>query len=214
MGAADCECDRGRLRRLLDGELDEAGRAEALGHLDSCEPCRVAIEGLAAGGPWWGELRRLADPSTGPTAPPETTRLDGPDAPRLDFLEPSTTPGHLGRLGPYEILGLIGRGGMGVVLEAFDPALHRRVAIKVLAPELAASGSARLRFTREARAAASVVHDHVVTIHAVSEFRGLPYLVMALVKGQSLQDRIDRAGPLETAAILRIGMQAAWGLAA
>ena len=137
------------------------------------------------------------------------TRDDG-----LDFLAPALTPGHLGRFGPYEVTGLLGRGGMGVVLKAFDPALHRVVAVKVLAPQLATSASARKRFLREARAAASVVHEHVVTIHAVDEAGGLPYLVMQYVAGRSLQERIDADGPLGLIEILRIGMQAASGLAA
>jgi len=86
-----------------------------------------------------------------------------------DFLTPSQKPGAVGRLDHYEILEVVGRGGMGVVLKGFDEKLHRVVAIKVLAAELAVSGTARQRFTREARAAAAVSHEHVVTIHAVEE---------------------------------------------
>src|SRR6516162_2388202 len=103
---------------------------------------------------------------------------------------------------------------MGVVLKAFDPSLHRVVAIKVLAPQLATSGVARQRFLREAKAAAAVSHDHLVTIHAVDEANGLPYLVMQYIAGPSLQQRIDKEGALEVAEILRIGMQTAEGLAA
>src|SRR5262249_46935479 len=84
-----------------------------------------------------------------------------------------------------------------IVLKAFDPSLHRVVAIKVLAPQLATSGVARKRFLREAKAAAAVTHDHMVTIHAVDEANGLPYLVMQYIAGKSLQDRIDREGPLD-----------------
>ena len=111
-------------------------------------------------------------------------------------------------------MSVIGQGGMGIVLKAFDSALDRAVALKVLAPQLAASGAARRRFAREARAAAAVVHEHVVAIHAVNSWRGLPYLVMQHVPGHSLQERIDRDGPLEIEDVLRIGMQAAAGLAA
>ncbi|MEO6807968.1 MAG: serine/threonine-protein kinase, partial [Isosphaeraceae bacterium] len=132
----------------------------------------------------------------------------------LGFLEPSATPGCLGRFGPYEVTERLGRGGMGIVLKAIDPALNRPVAIKVLAPQLATVATARRRFHREAKAAASVIHEHVVTIHAVDEANGLPYLVMPYVPGKSLQDRIDDTGPLELKEILRIGMQAAAGLAA
>jgi serine/threonine-protein kinase len=103
---------------------------------------------------------------------------------------------------------------MGLVLKGLDPALRRVVAIKVLAPELSYLGSARLRFAREARAAASVAHEHVVAIHAVDSAKGLPYLVMQYVAGKSLQQRIEQSGPLAIQEILRIGMQTASGLAA
>jgi len=103
---------------------------------------------------------------------------------------------------------------MGVVLKAFDGSLNRYVAIKILTPHLGSSGSARKRFSREAQAAAAVVHDNVIEIHGVAEASGLPYLVMPYVKGPSLQKRLDDDGPLTLAEILRIGMQAAAGLAA
>lgn len=131
----------------------------------------------------------------------------------LDFLAPADDPQALGRLGPYTVTETIGRGGMGIVLKAHDPKLNRVVAIKVLAPELAANSTARKRFLREAQAAAAVVHQHVVTIHAVDDDR-LPYLVMECIDGQSLQEKIDRAGHLELKEILRIGQQVAAGLAA
>ena len=117
-------------------------------------------------------------------------------------------------MGTYEVKGVLGRGGMGVVLKAFDPALHRNVAIKVLSASLATSGAARRRFLREARAAAAVAHEHVVAVHAVVESAGLPFLVMEYVPGRSLQDRLDKDGPLALSEILRIGMQTAAGLAA
>jgi serine/threonine-protein kinase len=103
---------------------------------------------------------------------------------------------------------------MGVVLKAFDPALNRYAAIKVFAPALASCGAARRRFLREARAAAAVAHEHVVAVHAVVETAGLPFLVMEYVPGRSLQERLDKEGPLALAEILRIGHQTAAGLAA
>src|SRR4029077_7391597 len=119
------------------------------------------------------------------------------DAGNLDFLDPPEKPGQLGKLAHYEVLELIGRGGMGIVLKAFDPKLHRFVAIKVLAPHLAASETARGRFQREARAAAAVSHEHVVAIYEVKEFDGLPYLAMEYVRGVSLQQRLEQSGPLK-----------------
>ncbi len=118
------------------------------------------------------------------------------------------------RLGPYRVQAVVGRGGMGVVLRAFDELLQRVVAIKVLAPHLAANGSARNRFVREARATAAVCHDHVVTIHAVEDKGRVPYLVMQFIAGQSLQDKLDQTGPLGVPEVLRIGLQIAEGLAA
>ena len=134
--------------------------------------------------------------------------------PSLDFLVPSDSPGSLGRLGHYEIQEIIGQGGMGIVLRAFDVKLHRVVAIKVMAAQLATNATARRRFTREAQAAAAVSHEHVVTIHAVEEANSLPYLVMQYVDGVSLQERLERRGTPDLAVILRIGMQTASGLAA
>ncbi len=132
----------------------------------------------------------------------------------LDFLEPCSTPNRIGKLGVYEIIGVIGHGGMGIVFKAYDTKLHRVVAIKSLAPALATNGTAVKRFLREARAAAAVSHVHVVTIFAVEEASVPPYLVMECIAGQSLQQKIDRSGPLEATEILRIGMQIAEGLAA
>ncbi len=150
--------------------------------------------------------------SSGPAVTQSDAAPDGTEV--LAFLGPSTKPGHLGRLGHYEVLAIVGKGGMGTVFKAFDDVLHRVVAIKMLAPELATSGTARQRFLREARAAAAVSHDHIVTIHAVEEGQQLPYLVMQYVDGVSLQDKVDRAGPLTVKEILRIGLQTASGLAA
>jgi hypothetical protein len=132
----------------------------------------------------------------------------------LDFLAPSQRAGSLGRLGHYEVLEVVGQGGMGVVLRAFDAKLHRVVAIKALLPALASSGSARQRFVREAQASAAVTHDHVIDIHAVEDQGPVPYLVMQFIDGPTLQEKLDRGGPLPPKEVLRIGLQVAAGLAA
>src|SRR5690606_14216186 len=93
----------------------------------------------------------------------------------LPLLGPTDDPRMMGRIGPYEIVGVLGRGGMGIVFKGFDPALNRFVAVKILMPHLAATGAARKRFAREAQAAAAVVNDHVMAIHSVAEWRGLPF---------------------------------------
>ena len=76
------------------------------------------------------------------------------------------------RLGPYEILGLIGAGGMGEVYEARDTRLDRTVAIKVLPPAMLADGTARARLLREARLASQLNHPHICTVHDVGEADG------------------------------------------
>lgn len=136
------------------------------------------------------------------------------DSELIDLLQPCTTPGRMGRLGVYEIIEVIGRGGFGVVLKAYDTKLQRVVAIKLLSPSLAHNANAVKRFLREARAAAAVSHEHVVTVFAVEEDSSPPYLVMECIVGKSLQQKIDQSGPLDPAEILRIGMQIAEGLAA
>ncbi len=132
----------------------------------------------------------------------------------VGMLGPTDHPEMLGRIGHYEVAGVLGRGGMGAVFKAFDHSLNRFVAIKVMLPHLAASGAARKRFAREAQAAAAVVDDHVMAIHSVSEWKSMPYIVMPYTRGISLQKRLQDQGPLELREILRIAMQSARGLAA
>jgi WD40 repeat protein len=150
----------------------------------------------------------------GPSGNTATEPGGGDEELSLDFLAPSQKAGSLGRLDHYEVCERIGRGGMGIVLKAFDEKLHRVVAVKVMAPALAASPQARKRFVREAQAAAAVRHEHVIDIHAVEDAGPLPYLVMECIVGISLEDRIRRSGPLQLREVLRIGMQIAQGLAA
>jgi len=112
------------------------------------------------------------------------------------------------RLGVYEILGLLGAGGMGDVYRARDTRLQREVAIKVLPPGLAATPEARARFDREARAISSLNHPNICTLHDVGHEGDIHYLVLELVPGESLADRIGR-GPLPIEDIVRIGSQIA-----
>ena len=220
-------CDPNRVRSLLEAQtLDRPQAVEA--HLETCEACQRQLETLAAGDNLWADVRRCLGPDADHGNPPTTGAVadgesqrdveENEDADWLlgfpDFLGPSDNPAMLGHLGTYEIAGVIGRGGMGIVLKGFDAELNRYVAIKVLAPQLATSAAARQRFRREALAAAAVVHGHVLAIHTVVTSAALPYLVMPYVAGESLQQRIDRAGVLELKEILRIGMQVAEGLAA
>jgi uncharacterized protein (TIGR03067 family) len=220
------------LKQLLDGTLPEDGQSELTLHLETCDSCQRSLESLVAGKESWDGVagighqsshsdsdmqQMLADIASGQD--PDATAASDPAALEivLDFLSPPEKSGQLGKLGRYEVLDVIGSGGFGMVLKAIDPVLQRVVAIKVLAPQLATSATARQRFAREAQAAAAVSHDHVVAIHAVEETNGLPYLVMQYIAGESLQQRLDRdpgAPGLDIKEILRIGTQTAAGLAA
>ena len=131
----------------------------------------------------------------------------------LGFLAPATRPDSLGRIGHYEVLEVIGQGGFGIVFRAFDEVLHRVVAVKVLAPQLAATSPARKRFLREARSSAQVRHENVVQVYEVGE-QPLPHIAMEFIPGETLQDRLKRVGPVDAAEVVRVGRQVAEGLAA
>jgi serine/threonine protein kinase len=132
----------------------------------------------------------------------------------LDFLEPPQQPGDLGTLGPYRVVKQLGAGGMGLVFEARDTQLDRPVALKVMRPRLALRSSARQRFLREARVAASIEHDHIVPIFQVGENHGVAFLVMPLLKGVSLEALLEAEAKLPLSEVLRIGREVAEGLAA
>ena len=140
----------------------------------------------------------------------------GPKEPHRELLAclaPAQQPDELGRLGPYRVLTVLSWGGMGVVFRAEDPQLQRQVALKAMLPKLASNPDARSRFLREARLAASIKHDHIVTIHQVGEDRGVLFLAMELLEGEPLQKVLERLGKLPARQVIRIGREIAAGLA-
>ena len=130
--------------------------------------------------------------------------LDQPPTQLLDSggLEPGA------RLGPYEILGSIGSGGMGEVYRAQDTRLDRIVAIKVLASHFSSHPEARERFEREARAVSSLNHPHICTLHDVGSQDGIDYLVMEYLDGETLAARLSR-GALPFRPALKLAIQIA-----
>ncbi|HSY51762.1 MAG TPA: protein kinase [Thermoanaerobaculia bacterium] len=116
------------------------------------------------------------------------------------------------RLGPYEVVSLIGAGGMGEVYRARDTRLDRIVALKVLPQHVSATSSGRERFEREARAISALNHPNICTLFDVGSENGTEYLVMELIDGESLSERIAK-GPLPLDAVLRIGAAVAGALA-
>ena len=115
------------------------------------------------------------------------------------------------KMGHYEILGLIGKGGMGEVYRALDTKLRREVAIKVLPATFARDPDRLARFRREAQLLASLNHENIATIHGLEQFESVHFLVMELVPGETLADRV-RVGPLEVEETLRICGQIAAAL--
>src|SRR6201995_3353399 len=109
------------------------------------------------------------------------------------------------QVGPYEILGRLGSGGMGLVYSAWDARLHRDVAIKLLRDEYA-SPEMRSRFLQEARAASGLNHPNICTIFDIGEQDGDPFLVMELLRGESLRHRMN-AGEMTLRDIVRIGYE-------
>ncbi len=223
-------CNSHRLELFLQGRLNSSETEILELHLTECESCARQIQLNAEQGVSWNEAQLLLatdeydspqhiaaissllsdehDPMTKhQTADVLSREIRG-------WLDPTDDPRSMGRFAGYEIVGIVGHGGMGIVLKGFEASLNRYVAIKILAPRLATNGSARKRFAREAQAAAAVRHDNVIAIHRVDEWHSLPFLVMPYAGGISLQKRIDSDGPLSIEQTLRVGVQIASGLAA
>lgn len=222
----------GTWKTFLDGELLDEASADLAAHLEACEACQQTLERLAAGKETWeGTAQQLAEADANAEQLESSGHLRDvlndlkqgieidsraasitPES--LTFLSESDEEDSIGKLGNYEVLEIVGAGGMGIVMRAWDRSLRRIVAIKVLASHLSNSAAARRRFVREAQAAAAVSHDHVVAIHAVEADHEPPYLVMQYIEGKTLQQRLDAAGPLHVREVLRIGQQTALGLSA
>ncbi len=192
---------RARLDVLLASH-DAAGDFLAAPPLPPLTAKTTAIEGAATGDAEAEKTLGYADAAS-----------PGDKDVSLGFLAHSTKPGSLGRLGHYEVEEILGQGAFGIVLKAFDEKLHRRVAIKVMSPELAATSPPRKRFRREAQAAANIRHENVVAVHAVED-SPLPYLVMEYIPGITLERALQDHGPLDADDVLRLGQQIASGLAA
>jgi urea transport system substrate-binding protein len=230
------------LRRLLLHDLSEGEAARIRNHLRDCEACRKAWQGfltetVAPQTP--PILQAIGDTNPGKAQPPAPVPAvtwsseigvvgpgaeRAPDAPRAPsvnsgaasypFLSPPREAGEIGWLGSYRISGVLGEGGMGYVFDAFDAHLQRRVALKVLKPELAANLSFRERFLQEARAAAALPDEHIITIYQVGMENDAPFLAMKFLHGESLEHRIQRDGRLPIIEVLRIGREIALGLSA
>jgi serine/threonine protein kinase len=155
----------------------------------------------------------MSAPSDSPSV---ADTLSRPSAKPTDIacLRPAEAPGEMGRLGGFRILRELGRGGMGWVLLAEDLLVPRQVAMKVMRPDLASQPEYRVRFLREAQAAASLHDDHIVPIYQVGEDNGGLFFTMPLLPGRTLQERLADEQPAEIPLILQVGREVAAGLAA
>ena len=226
------------LRELLEGNMADSDQAAVASHLDQCGCCQHSLEALAdvdgslgatlldqaalktpePQSAYWTALKKAEQALTaGKCLSPHRRRFQSRSLRfRCRSWIPPADGSHLGTLANFNILRVVGRGGMGVVLHAVDTCLERDVAIKVLDPELFRDEKAATRFCREARAAASISHENVVAVHQVEhdEAKDIPFLVMELISGESLEKKIERDGRLSLREIVSIGMQTAAGLAA
>lgn len=228
--------DQQALEQLLLGKAPNL-QAEALGqHVRGCTRCAQTLRALKAKSTFLapppesrppgggaedvaGRLREMPTLLSGPETTAAASDQRDPTwqpgvAGRFDGLRPPEGPGEVGRLGPYRIRKVLGSGGMGVVFAAEDVRLRRPVALKVMKGTLAADPDCRERFLREARAAAALSHDNIISVYHVDEDNGIPFLAMPLLQGETLQSRLAREGRLPPEEVLRIGREVAAGLAA
>jgi serine/threonine protein kinase/DNA-directed RNA polymerase subunit RPC12/RpoP len=168
------------------------------------EPPPAVLQAPAAGMPTTAE-------SPAPAMP--TPKAEGHDPALVNILSPPRAGDELGRLGKYRVLGIIGHGGMGIVYQAEDSLLKRKVALKAILPAFGANEQIHKRFLREARALAQLDHENVVRLYEVNEDRGVPYIAMEFLSGATLEARL-RDGLLPLAEALRISREIAEGLAA
>ena len=220
MIASGGSCYGDQLTQLLESQLSADDERLITSHLEHCEACREELEQLAGTVELWQETRSVLSDSAELSGSPdrEDSKLHPPANSSskwiASLLDPSDEPNTLGKLDGRVVQAVIGQGGMGVVVRVWDEQLHRPLAVKILSPMLASNGAARQRFFREAQSVAAVVHPNIVPIYAVACEGSLPHIVMPLVGGGSLQQRLERNGPLPIGDLLSFGLQIAEALIA
>jgi serine/threonine protein kinase len=217
--------DANQLQALILGLVERDAAAALEKHLAECTRCSDTLKTVPLSDAMVEALRRRAQPreERAEVAPwaervralaPAGGDAKGDQEEVAHLLAPPEMSDEIGRLGGYRVLRVLGVGGMGIVFEAEDPQLERLLALKVMRPSLAAFPTYRERFLREARAAAAIDHDHIVAIHQVGQERGVPFLAMPRLKGESLRMRLQRERRLPVPDVLRLGREIAEGLAA
>jgi len=194
------------LARLRDQQLTADDRAGIVDHLDACSDCRrralaytVDEQTRTTGIQQRAGSSRTDSSDTGSSGTGSSGRetQNASSKPSGPALWAGESVDH------FEVKLMLGRGAMGEVYLARDTKLGRKVALKLLRPEMFDSKKAISRFQHEARAMARINHPNVVTIHAVGDHRGVPYVAMEFVRGESLYERLD-GGQLDVDDVLRI----------
>ncbi|MEM6689000.1 MAG: protein kinase [Planctomycetota bacterium] len=212
---------------LIEERLDPSLSDTIAMQVEQCQKCRETLQRLS------GELHNIDDRIarrdpviTGhpedpqwlkqlrAAGPPGSTREVKADENWRTLLHPPIDDDEMGRIGGLPVFELIGQGGMGIVLRGIDPKLHRPVAIKIMRQTLATQPRYRERFFREARAMAAIDHPHVVPVYHVGEHQGMPFMVMKLLNGQSLGQRLAEVGTMDTASLGSLADQATCALSA
>jgi hypothetical protein len=209
-----------QLRDFQVGNLADTSVDSVAQHLESCPRCEQLAQKLdGTTDPILNALRNTPPgPATEATKAlsPRTPRLSRPptkDGNGFSFLTPPVEAGEIGRLANYRVLKLLDKGGMGYVFLAEDLSLHRKVALKVMKPDLDDEGQYAERFLREARIMASIKHAHLVTIYQAGQEGQVVYLAMELLEGESLGARLDRDGACDPDDALRLATEISSGLA-
>ena len=227
----DCPA-KNQLWEFVSGDLAEPEATALESHLALCQTCGDTVRAFHASDTWMDWLRTVGsvelpapDPAlsgimqalhelpVGEDADPHASRVaDHHLEEVVRCLQPSEDAAEVGRLAHYRVLRRVGSGGMGVVFQAEDTKLARTVALKILRPSLGVA--AQERFLQEARAAAAIEHDNVVTIFDVGQEGPLAYLAMPWIPGETLEERLRREVRLPASEVGRLAAQIASGLAA
>ncbi len=207
-----------QLKLYVDSKLSDTDLAFIKDHIKMCGKCRSSFTNLlkaknasssaAIQGPYFAKNE--------PTKSDETIPEKNSSAPQANaaypFLDPPKKHGNLGRLGGYELIRVIGEGGMGIVFEAEDEGLGRKVALKVLKPDLT-DDTYKKRFAREAKVAGSLEDDHICRVYQVGQDKDISFIAMEFLQGQTLEDKLAKDGWLPIPVAFRIAREIAQGLA-
>ncbi|WP_182871094.1 serine/threonine protein kinase [Rhodopirellula sp. JC639] len=204
------------LRQVLQGEMSQEQFDSAILHLDTCEPCRTAVEQIGGGLPEIGEAESCPEDALAGVQNETACQVALQELLQHSHaLMPSVaaSPPPFETLGPYRLLELIGSGGMGAVYLAEHQRLKRRCAIKLLPPERVIQAGWLERFDREMTTIASLEHPQIVRATDAGHEAGWHYLVMEYLNGMDIGRIAGRMGQLQVADACEIIRQAALGLA-